>query len=56
MEENEIDNHVTIIILELANDEGKSKHKKNEAKDKRIMVDSVKDHLIPHIAPLKISK
>jgi hypothetical protein len=33
-----------------------TKHKKNEANTKRIMIDSVRDHLIPHIVELKTAK
>jgi hypothetical protein len=32
------------------------KHKRNEAKTKRILIDSVRDHLIPHITELKTAK
>lgn len=56
MEEKEIDDHLNRVILEPTNDEGKHTHKKNEAKTKWILVDLVKDHLIPYIVPLKIYK
>jgi hypothetical protein len=31
-------------------------HKKNEEKSKRILIDSIKYHLIPHIVELKTAK
>jgi hypothetical protein len=31
-------------------DEAKEKHKKNLVKTKRIIEDSIKDHLIPHVS------
>jgi len=34
-------------------DEEKVRHKKNEAKAKRFLIDSIKDHLISHILELK---
>ena len=37
-------------------DEDKAKHKKNMVKAKRIIVDSIKDHLIPHVSSLKTPK
>jgi hypothetical protein len=39
-------------VLEPDEEEKKNKHKKNEKKAKRIMSNSVKDHLIPHISEL----
>lgn len=33
-----------------------SKHKNNEAKAKRTLAESIKNHLIPHISQLKITK
>lgn len=56
LEHNEIEDNVKIVIHEPTDNEGKSKHKKNEAKAKRILVNSVKYHLIPHIAQLNTSK
>ena len=37
-------------------DEAKALHKKNLVKDKRIIVYSIKDHLIPHVSSLKTPK
>ena len=56
LEENEVDDYVNRVILEPTNDKGKAKHTKNESKEKMILIDSVKDHLIPHISQLNIAK
>ena len=48
MEENDLDDYVTRVIREPTNDNGKATYKKNQAKAKRILFDSVKDHLIPY--------
>jgi hypothetical protein len=37
-------------------EEQKTKHKKNENKAKRIVLDSLKDHLIPHIFELQTTR
>jgi hypothetical protein len=37
-------------------EEQKTKHKKNVKKEKRIVSDSVKDHLIPHISELHTTR
>lgn len=47
---------MTRVIPEPTNDNGKATYKKNEAKAKRILFDSVNDRLIPHIFQLKIAK
>jgi hypothetical protein len=39
-------------IHEPEEDEVKVKHRKKEVMIKRIMVDSIREHLIPHIAKL----
>jgi hypothetical protein len=43
-------------VPELAEEEKKTKHKKNEKKAKRIMSDSVKYHLILHISELQTTR
>jgi len=45
LEENEIQNYVKNEITEPEGEEEKSKYRKNEGKAKRILIDSVKDHL-----------
>jgi hypothetical protein len=56
LDENVVQNYVKQNVSEPTSDEEKAKHKNNEEKDKRILIDSVKDHLIPHIVELKTSK
>jgi hypothetical protein len=53
---NDLLEHVTVGIPEPEEEEKKTKHKKNEKKAKRIMSDSVKDHLIPHIYELQTTR
>jgi hypothetical protein len=53
LDENDLLEHVTVGVLELDEEEQKTKHKKNEKKEKRIVSDSVKDHLVPHISELQ---
>jgi hypothetical protein len=52
LDENDLLEHVTVGVPEPEEEEQKTKHKKNEKKAKRIMSDSIKDHLIPHISEL----
>ena len=47
LEENELDSYISEEVPVLEGDEVKALHKKNLIKDKRIIVDSIKDHLIP---------
>lgn len=56
MEENELHDHVEKVISKPGGEEEKSKYKKNEAKARIILVDSIKDHLIRHIVGLKATK
>jgi hypothetical protein len=52
LDENDLLEHVTVGVPEPEEEEKKTKHKTNEKKSKRIMLDSIKDHLIPHISEL----
>jgi hypothetical protein len=56
LNENDLLEHVTVGVPELEEKEQTTKHKKNEKKAKRIVSDSVKDHLIPHISELQTSR
>jgi hypothetical protein len=56
LNENDLLEHVTVGVPEPEEKEQKTKHKKNEKKTKRIVLDSVKDHLIPHISELQIAR
>ena len=56
LEENELDSYIDEEVLVLEEDEAKALHKKNLVMAKRIIVDSIKDHLIPHVSSLKTPK
>ena len=56
MEENEIEDHLTNDTIQFEAEADKTKYKKDERKAKRILMDSVKDHLIPQIARLRLVK
>ena len=51
-----MDQYITEEVPEPEGDEAKATHKKNLAKAKRIIVDSIKDHLIPNVSSFKTSK
>jgi hypothetical protein len=50
LEENELLNHVKQVLPETKEEDAKAKYKKNEIKAKRILTDSIKDHLIPNVS------
>jgi hypothetical protein len=52
LNKNDLLEHVTVGVPKPKEEDQKTKQKKNENKEKRIMSDSVKDHLIPHISKL----
>ena len=52
MEENEIEDHLTNDSIQSKAEAEKAKYKKDERKAKRILMDTVKDHLITQIARL----
>ena len=56
LEENDLYQYVNGEITELEGDEAKATHKKNLVKSKRIIVYSIKDHLIPHVSSFKTPK
>ena len=47
---------ITKEVPEPEGDEAKAAHKRSMAKAKRIIADSIKDHLIPHVSAFKTSK
>ena len=53
LEENELDTDISGEVPIPKGDEAKALHKKNLVKTKRIIADSIKDHLIPHVSSLK---
>ena len=56
LEDHDLENYVKEEVGNRDGDEDKAKHKNNLVKDKRIIVDSIKDHFIPHVSSLKTPK
>ena len=56
LEEHDLENYVKEEVAELEGDEDKARYKKNMVKAKRIIVESIKDHLISHVFYLKTPK
>ena len=56
LEEHELEGFIEADIPELEGDKAKAKHKKSLIKAKRIIADSIKDHLIPHVSSLRTPK
>ena len=56
LEENDLDQYINGEVPEPEGDEANATHKNNLAKAKRIIIDSIKDHLIPHMSSFKTSK
>ena len=56
LEENDPEGFIEADIPEPDGDEDKAKHKKSLVKAKRIIADSIKDHMIPHVSSLKTPK
>ena len=56
LEEHDWDNFVLNAVEEPTTNAGRKTFKKNQAKAKRIIFDSVKDNIMPVIAPLKTVK
>ena len=56
LEENELDSYISEEVLVLEGDEAKALHKKKLVMVKRIIVDSIKDHLILQVSSLKTPK
>ena len=56
LEEYDLDQYITEEVPEPEGDEAKVVHKRSMAKAKRIIANSIKDHLIPHVSSFKTSK
>ena len=56
LEEYDLDHFVTTIVEEPTTTAGRANFKKNQAKAKRIIFDSLKDSIMPMVAPLKTAK
>ena len=52
LEENELDSYIHEEVPVLEGDEAKALHKKKMVMEKRIIADSIKDHLIPQVSSL----
>ena len=52
LEENDLDHCINGEVPKPKGDEAKATHKKNLVKSKRIIANSIKDHLIPMCHPL----
>ena len=50
LEDHDLEGYIKEEVKEPKGDEEKSKHKKDMIKAKRIIVDSIKDHLIPQVS------
>ena len=56
LQENALENFVKELVVELEEDETKTKFRKNMIRAKRIITNSIKNHLIPHVSSLKTPK
>jgi hypothetical protein len=56
LEENDLNEYVVIVIPSPNDPQELATHKKKEVKAKRVLLDSVKDHLIPYISEKKTAK
>jgi hypothetical protein len=56
LEESDLMKYIEEVVPESADDAKKSQWRKNDAKDRKIIIYSMRDHLIPHISNLKTAK
>ena len=56
LEEHDLDHYMTTIVAEPTSSAGRASFKRNKAKVRRIIYDSVKEHIMPIITPLKTTK
>ena len=56
LEENELESYIHEEVPILEGDEVKALHKKKMVMEKRIIVDFIKDHLIPQVSSLNTPK
>ena len=56
LEENDLDQYINGEVPDPEGDEAKATHKKNLVKSKRIIADSSKHHLIPHVSSFNTQK
>ena len=53
LQENDLDEFIKVEVLKPKGEEDKENFNKDMIRAKRIIVDSIKDHLIPHVSPLE---
>ena len=56
LEENDIDHYVTVVVVKPTTNASRASFKRNQAKARRIIYDSMKEHIMPIITPLKTTK
>ena len=56
LEEHDLDRFVEEEVIELEDEEARVNHKKDMVRAKRVIADSIKDHLIPQVSFLKTPK
>ena len=56
LEENDIDHYVTTVVAKPTTNVGRTVFKRNQVKARRIIYDSVKEHIMSVITPLKTAK
>jgi hypothetical protein len=56
LEENGIKEYVTTVVAVPSDTTLLAEYKKDDAKARRIILDGVKDHIVPHIAELDTAK
>jgi hypothetical protein len=56
LEENDLKDYIEMVIPDRNDSQELAAHKKKVVKAKRVLLDSVNDHLIPHISGKKIGK
>ena len=56
LEDHDLDHYVTTVVAEPTSSAGQAGFKRNQAKARRIIYDSVKEHIMPIITPLKTTK
>ena len=56
LEEHDLDHYVTTIVAKPASNAGRASFKRNQAKARRIIYDSVKEHIMLIITLLKTTK
>ena len=56
LKENDLEKYIKDEVVELEEAEAKEKHRKDLIRAQRIIVDSIKDHLISHVSSKKNPK